>query len=995
MHFSNSLFALAGLAEIVMLAMGRMHVSFPRALNSSGQVAAPQDFRNVSAGSGLLPTGTCNAQTPCANGACCGKDNLCGYSPKSCGTGCQHNCDAKAQCGPYAAAGTQRCPLNVCCSEYGFCGSTPEFCSWTTSHTGDPNYATCSSAYGSCGDVKRPSCASDRLGTRNIGYYESKWPPEDLNLDGFTSINFAFAFFDPTTFVITSMDANAASLYSRFTALKSKKPGLEAFISIGGWSFTDPGATQTAFSRMVSSAGNRDAFIRSLVQFMDTYGFDGVDLDWEYPGADDRGGVATDTANFVALAAELKAAFGGKYGLTVTLPTSYWYLQHFDVNGLQPHVDWFNLMAYDLHGTWDNASVYVGPFVAPHTNLTEIDAALDLLWRAGIDPGHVVLGQGWYGRSFTLADPACNTPNGVCRFSGAAYPGPCSKAAGILDYQEIASLVASQHMTPSWDKTAGVKWITWNHDQWVSYDDADTFTQKREFAGRRCLGGTMVWAMDQVDQKADNGFGGAPAAANAHVTPAQQQSAADASADMLASVKCYACDCGGGCKPGTVQVAQFNGQPDQLSTNARCPKKAYRSLCCDAASTMGTCQWRGYRGAGLGCLKGCAAGETELTTNTNQHDGKKGDKDCHGGLQSFCCAGFRPTTKRLEDDLADAAKAAAEALAQQAALDLAAKAFCRVAVPALLVPLELLEDLIPIVGEIMDLIEIAATPAIIEGCVKGIEKAGKAEFKVKPEGVPSRPVPKDGDHPTQTADKNGKSDRCERETKRSKTLVAAGKPTKTSYIDKPRMEKLIEHSGYPSDHEWKHNDGFAMRLMFPVQYTMGMSPKHYAIVAGYVKVTKRPGRPEAARDRCGRVTHYVQTAERDWLSNGYDQLGGPVVKFSGSKDEYPIENQGVFGMAWDQEGSVYMRLYVVWSPFGKIRRRITYEDVEHYAASYCSAYPEYDYLANNCKMFAEALYRWMRETACWGNISNKASQYRPGLPSADRHDMPPFHVLSY
>ena len=35
-----------------------------------------------------------------------------------------------------------------------------------------------------------------------------------------------------------------------------------------------------------------------------------------------------------------------------------------------------------------------------------------------------------------------------------------------------------------------------------------------------------------------------------------------------------------------------------------------------------------------------------------------------------------------------------------------------------------------IIGEIADAIELAATPAIIEGCVKGIEKEGKAEFKV-------------------------------------------------------------------------------------------------------------------------------------------------------------------------------------------------------------------------------------------------------------------------
>lgn len=89
-----------------------------------------------------------------------------------------------------------------------------------------------------------------------------------------THVNFAFAYFDPTSFQITPMSAGDLPLYTRFTNLKLKKPSLQTWISIGGWSFNDPGNapdTQTAFSNMASSASNRQAFIKSLVGFMKTY----------------------------------------------------------------------------------------------------------------------------------------------------------------------------------------------------------------------------------------------------------------------------------------------------------------------------------------------------------------------------------------------------------------------------------------------------------------------------------------------------------------------------------------------------------------------------------------------------------------------------------------------------------------------------------------------------------------------------------------------------
>ncbi|KAJ0383092.1 hypothetical protein COL922a_011197 [Colletotrichum nupharicola] len=524
-----------------------------------------------------------------------------------------------------------------------FCGSTSEFCD-----TG------CQKGFGGCGDVKRPSCSKDggNINKRSIGYYES-WAntracsavsPEDLNLNGLTHINFAFVFFDPSSFQIVPMDKNAGTLLNRFTKLKERKAGFQTWVSVGGWSFNDH----------------------------------------------DRCGTADDTANFVLLCKEIKAAFGTRFGYSITLPASYWYLQNFDLAGMQPFVDWFNIMSYDIHGVWDAASKFVGPIVAPHTNLTEIDMGLDLLWRAGLKPEKVVLGQGYYGRSFTLKDPSCNKPNGVCQFSGGAKEGPCSKASGILTLQEIFDIIEKQSLKPQFDETAGVK----------------------------C--GSMIWALDQVDQPSKS----------LQYPEDWSDEEISISEDMIADEEvkgvCYTTKCGESCRKGDHEASQMNGQPGSLSTMDRCPKNKILRLCCNKGTTMGKCRWRGYRGLGLACTGGCAVLETEITQNTNHHSDKE-DQTCSGGTQSYCCAGFMPpiSKKQMEEKIKDKAADAAIAAAEALALEVAAKAFCRIAITAALTPL----TFIPIVGWIIRLAIQAAVPALANPCAKGIVKGGKSVFK--------------------------------------------------------------------------------------------------------------------------------------------------------------------------------------------------------------------------------------------------------------------------
>lgn len=324
-----------------------------------------------------------------------------------------------------------------------------------------------------------------------------------------------------------------------------------------------------------------------------------------------------------------------------------------------------------------------------------------------------------YGRSFTLSDPSCNKPNGICQFSGGAKAGRCSRASGILNLQEIFDIIDEKKLTPIHDKKAGVKWIHWDKDQWVSYDDDETLMQKREFAASRCLGGMMIWALDQIDQ--DSSIGGG-------LTPEEMEEAESIYQDAAAKGVCYTTMCDDKCRYGDYEAAQMTGQPGLLSTMSRCPKDQVRRLCCSKASTMGTCQWRGFRGLGLSCTGGCREGEIEVTTNTN-HRSKNEGQTCTGGVQSYCCSGFKPpiskeqVSEKFKDEVADFALETAETLA----LELAATAICRAAIMAATLPIRL----IPFVGWIAGIALQAAMPALVKVCAKGVAKAGKSSFKFK------------------------------------------------------------------------------------------------------------------------------------------------------------------------------------------------------------------------------------------------------------------------
>ena len=107
-------------------------------------------------------------------------------------------------------------------------------------------------------------------------------------------------------------------LYTRTIALKKQNPSLRVFLAVGGWAMSGP-----PFSNMARAEATRAVFIESVMNTLETYGFDGIDLDWEYPTAPDRGGDPADTANYVTLVRELRQAFGSDLKISVAIPASF------------------------------------------------------------------------------------------------------------------------------------------------------------------------------------------------------------------------------------------------------------------------------------------------------------------------------------------------------------------------------------------------------------------------------------------------------------------------------------------------------------------------------------------------------------------------------------------------------------------------------------------------------------------------------------------------
>lgn len=284
--------------------------------------------------------------------------------------------------------------------------------------------------------------------------------------------------------------------YAQILSLKKKNPHLKVLIAFGGWGDSEP----PKYSNMAANPATRKMFVDSVLPFLKKHGFDGLDMDWEFPVA--RDGRPEDRQNFITLLEELRSVLKPQ-GLLLTAAVSAGKATTdlaYDVPRLHPLLDAIHLMAYDFSGTWKgatgmNAPLYAPPGANEDTKQSTVDFAVNYWISLGAPKEKLILGLGFYGRSFTLANPSQNGVNAP--ITGAGAPGPFTAEGGMLGFNEIC-LKLSQGWTEAWDDASKCPYA-YQGNQWVGYDNQKSLSIKVDYLKEKGLGGAMIWAIDMDD----------------------------------------------------------------------------------------------------------------------------------------------------------------------------------------------------------------------------------------------------------------------------------------------------------------------------------------------------------------------------------------------------------------------------------------------------------------------------------------------------------------
>jgi chitinase len=272
--------------------------------------------------------------------------------------------------------------------------------------------------------------------------------------------------------------SNAYGCVKQLYLLKQQYRHLKVLLSIGGWSMSNN------FPAVAAAGDSRARFAQSAVKMMGDWGFDGIDVDWEYPKDE------TEASNFALLLRAVREELDDyaeqhapEHHLTLSIaaPAGSSHYGKLDLATLSGIVDFFNLMAYDFAGSWDTISGHQSNLKSTDgTQFSGSQALADYL-AAGVPASKLVLGMPLYGRSFENTDGIGHPFSGV---------GDGSWENGVWDFKALPRPGATETFDP--DLVAAYSYDAVEREL-VSYDTEQVVREKVAYAKDLGIAGTMFW----------------------------------------------------------------------------------------------------------------------------------------------------------------------------------------------------------------------------------------------------------------------------------------------------------------------------------------------------------------------------------------------------------------------------------------------------------------------------------------------------------------------
>lgn len=250
---------------------------------------------------------------------------------------------------------------------------------------------------------------------------------------------------------------------------------------------------------MSSSAANRATFAKSASAFVRRIGFDGFDIDWEYPEAADK-------ANYAALIKDLRAHFDqeaqqtGKPRLLLTAAVAGSISKidaGYDGAQLGHCLDYLNIMSYDFHGGWDPNTGFNSPLNDRNGDQLSISNAAKHWNQVGVPNNKILIGLATYGRGFNLADKTKTNVGAAAR--GASAAQKYTQEPGYAAYYEVCDLIDNKGYKEFYDDQQQSPYAVGSDGVWIGYDNVRSFNAKLDWVKSGGYGGAFVWTLDLDD----------------------------------------------------------------------------------------------------------------------------------------------------------------------------------------------------------------------------------------------------------------------------------------------------------------------------------------------------------------------------------------------------------------------------------------------------------------------------------------------------------------